>query len=164
MTERICDTCAFHDPNVRSLDDAPPRCWDCKGKSKWMPKAEAPQPVRVAVREKSPDLWTGSCPPGTKADAGKRQYSLLPEGALEETVDVLTIGAMKYAPGNWKSVPNARTRYFDAGLRHAWAWFHGEQRDPETGKHHLAHACACFMFLMWFDLKGKIAGKPPVNQ
>ena len=30
----------------------------------------------------------------------------------------------------------------------------GEQTDSESGKHHLAHAVCCLMFLMWFDLVG----------
>lgn len=96
-------------------------------------------------------LWTGACAPGTKADAGKRRYSLLPSGAVEEVVDVLTIGAVKYADDNWKKVPSPRTRYYDAALRHITAWFGGEKQDPETKKHHLAHAITCLMFLMWFD-------------
>ena len=29
-----------------------------------------------------------------------------------------------------------------------------EQKDPETGEHHLAHAICCGMFLWWFDDMG----------
>ena len=35
--------------------------------------------------------------------------------------------------------------------RHIDAWWGGEQKDPETGEHHLAHAICCGMFLWWFD-------------
>ena len=55
---------------------------------------------------------------------------------------------------NWRYVDNARTRYFDAAQRHIMAWWQGEQTDSESGKHHLAHAVCCLMFLMWFDLVG----------
>jgi len=38
-----------------------------------------------------------------------------------------------------------------SGSRHFDAWWHGEQKDPETGEHHLAHPICCGMFLWWFD-------------
>jgi hypothetical protein len=33
-----------------------------------------------------------------------------------------------------------------------WAWKSGETLDPESGKHHLAHAMCCAMFLLERDL------------
>lgn len=96
------------------------------------------------------------CAPGSKHDSGKRRFSLLPIEAVNEVVDVLEFGAQKYAVGNWKHVPEARQRYYDAALRHIFAWFNGEKLDPETGKHHLAHGICCLTFLLWMDLKGKL--------
>lgn len=89
---------------------------------------------------------------GRKFDGGKLQYGLLPPNALEATVDILTFGAEKYEPDNWKWVPDAKRRYFDALQRHLWAWKKGEQNDQETGKNHLAHAMCCLMFLLERDL------------
>ena len=60
--------------------------------------------------EKSQTAATG----GRKFDGGKLQYGLLPPLALEATVDVLTFGAQKYERDNWKRVPDAKRRYFDA--------------------------------------------------
>lgn len=94
---------------------------------------------------------------GRKFDQGKRKLSLLPAGVLNETLDVLLFGASKYAEDNWKYVPGARKRYYDALYRHVDLWWSGEKTDPETGKHHLAHAVCCAMFLMWFDLSGQDA-------
>jgi hypothetical protein len=37
--------------------------------------------------------------------------------------------------------------------RHLWAWKEGEQNDPESHKHHLAHAMCCLMFLYEHDVK-----------
>lgn len=88
---------------------------------------------------------------GRKFDGGKLQYGLLPPNALEATVDILTFGAEKYEPDNWKWVPDAKRRYFDALQRHLWAWKKGEQNDQETGKNHLAHALCCLMFLYEHD-------------
>jgi len=89
---------------------------------------------------------------GRKFDGGKLQYGLVPPLALKATVDVLTFGAEKYEPDNWKVVPDSKRRYFDALQRHVWAWKEGEQIDPESGKHHLAHALCCLMFLYEHDM------------
>jgi hypothetical protein len=89
---------------------------------------------------------------GVKYDNGKPQWSLLPFKALGQVVEVLTYGAKKYAPDNWKKVPDARRRYIDAGFRHFTAYATGETHDPETGKHHLAHAICCLLYLVAFDL------------
>jgi hypothetical protein len=89
---------------------------------------------------------------GRKFDGNKLEYGLLPPFALEAAVDVLTFGAQKYERDNWKRVPDSERRYFDALERHVWAWKKGEQLDPESGKHHLAHAMCCLMFLLEKDL------------
>ena len=89
---------------------------------------------------------------GRKFDGGKLQYGLVPPLALKATVDVLTFGAEKYEPDNWKHVPDSKRRYFDALQRHVWAWKEGEQLDPESGRHHLAHALCCLMFLYEHDI------------
>jgi hypothetical protein len=89
---------------------------------------------------------------GRKFDGGKLEYGLLPPLALEETVKVLTFGAQKYERDNWQKVPDSKRRYFDAMQRHAWAWKQGEQLDPESGIHHLAHAMCCSMFLYEHDI------------
>jgi hypothetical protein len=88
---------------------------------------------------------------GRKFDGGKPQYGLLPPNALRATVDILTFGAEKYEPNNWKHVPDSKRRYFDAAQRHLWDWKNGEQNDPESGKNHLAHALCCLMFLYEHD-------------
>lgn len=85
---------------------------------------------------------------GRKADAGKPRWDLLPHLAAAAVVRVLTFGAERYAPDGWLSVPNARTRYYAAALRHLTAWWLGEKRDPETGESHLAHAACCVLFLL----------------
>lgn len=88
---------------------------------------------------------------GVKFDADKPRFSLLPIKQLWDIINVLEFGAKKYAVGNWKKVPDARTRYFDAAQRHIASWWKGEKTDPETGLPHLAHAACCILFLMWVD-------------
>lgn len=88
---------------------------------------------------------------GGKADAGKRPWHLVPWNALGQIVEVLDYGAKKYAPGNWRNVPDAKARYFSATMRHLTAWMDGQQLDPESGLHHLAHAGCCVLFMLALD-------------
>lgn len=84
---------------------------------------------------------------GVKYDSDKPRYGLLPANALEDVVRVLTFGAKKYSPDNWKKVPDGDVRYFDAALRHLWAWKRGEVYDQESGFNHLSHAICCLLFM-----------------
>lgn len=88
---------------------------------------------------------------GKKYDAGKLRWSLLPDGTIVQVLHVLEYGAKKYGENNWVSVPNARTRYYDAALRHIESWWQGQETDQETDQSHLAHAVCCLLFLMWLD-------------
>lgn len=92
-------------------------------------------------------------PPGVKWDAGKPDYSLLPWGALEEVVRVLTYGAGKYSRDNWRRVPQFRDRYLAASMRHTSSWARGEKRDPESGLPHLAHSIVSLMYLLQSELE-----------
>lgn len=94
-------------------------------------------------------------PAGFKMDAGKPLWGLLPFRAVLEIVKVLTWGhrVKGYPANNWQNVPDLRTRYFEAIMRHLTAWWEGEQNDPESGLSHLAHAGCCVLFLLWFELR-----------
>lgn len=85
---------------------------------------------------------------GVKHDGEKDRWDLLPLRAVRGVVKVLTFGARKYAPDNWRKVPDARPRYYAASMRHLAAWWEGEERDPESGLPHLAHAACCLLFLL----------------
>lgn len=88
---------------------------------------------------------------GLKFDGEKPRYDLLPWGAIDEVVKVLTVGASKYAPNNWQQVRGGRWRYFGAAARHLSAYARGEDADPETGLPHLAHAVCCLLFIISLD-------------
>jgi hypothetical protein len=85
---------------------------------------------------------------GKKFDADKTQYHLMPLHALEQVNLVLMHGANKYGEHNWKEVEGWKHRYYNAALRHLFAWQSGEQHDPETNITHLAHAICSLMFLI----------------
>jgi hypothetical protein len=91
---------------------------------------------------------------GQKFDAGKIEYHYYSPYAFEQVNAVLTFGAKKYAAHNWRG-GFAWSRPFNACMRHMWAWWRGEDNDPETGLSHLAHAMCCLMFLLEFTLTKK---------
>ena len=86
-------------------------------------------------------------------DGGKLRYDLLPADALEELVRVYTTGAEKYAERNWEK-GMAWCRAFGSLMRHAWAWMRGEDLDPETGIHHMAHAAFRCLQLVSYAKRG----------
>ncbi len=69
------------------------------------------------------------------------------EGALAK---ILTFGARKYKPGNWKLCTDPG-RYLAAAIRHNHEILKGNTTDPETGEHHDFHTLTNLMFLHWFD-------------
>lgn len=85
---------------------------------------------------------------GRKDDAGKLRYDLLPR-SLEEVVLAYTVGATKYTDRNWEKGLKWG-RVFAALMRHAWAWWWGEQRH-EDGMHHLASVCWAALALMEYE-------------
>ena len=83
----------------------------------------------------------------------KTRFDLVPFAALGEITDVLTYGASKYTANNWCR-GTGWGRYFSALCRHIFAWWGGEDKDPETGYSHLAHAGCCLLFLMEYQRNG----------
>lgn len=90
---------------------------------------------------------------GTKHDGEKVRLELLPTRALEEIGKVLTFGAKKYDAWNWAK-GFAWSRLIGATFRHLFAFARGEDKDPETGLSHLAHAGCCILFLLEHFLGG----------
>ena len=85
-----------------------------------------------------------------KHDQDKLPLHLLSTEALNQTAAVLKFGAEKYAEHNWRK-GFAWSRPLAAAMRHITAFNNGEDRDPESGLSHLAHAACCIMFLLEFE-------------
>lgn len=90
---------------------------------------------------------------GKKDDSDKLRYDLLPPNAIEKIVKILTFGAKKYAPDNWKFVNDWKPRYIAALMRHLEAYRKGELIDPESGESHLSHMLCCGIFLLEKELE-----------
>lgn len=88
---------------------------------------------------------------GMKLDDGKMRYDLIPAIATEGLAAVLTYGAKKYKPNNWRSVNPER--YVAAFERHWQAYISGEMLDAESGLPHLAHCMTNLAFLLELGYK-----------
>lgn len=96
---------------------------------------------------------------GHKYDGDKPRLDLLHVPFMVEIGKVLTYGAKKYAPDNWKKVRHGRRRYWGAMLRHLFEWWLdfvsngvlGSKIDIDTGLPHLAHAGCNLMFIMGYE-------------
>ncbi|MGL2349658.1 dATP/dGTP diphosphohydrolase domain-containing protein [Helicobacter pylori] len=103
----------------------------------------------------SAKINTSTCTEGDakaacKDDAYKSRVDLIPPSALLTIGHVLANGARKYGANNWRNGMDW-SRLHGAALRHLLAWFNGEDKDPESGLPHLAHAACCLLFLMDYD-------------
>ena len=84
---------------------------------------------------------------GVKYDGEKARFDLIPARPLLDLAQVYTMGAKKYDDRNWeKGIKWGRI--FAAIMRHMWAFWRGEDTDPESGLPHVVHAAwGCFTLL-----------------
>jgi hypothetical protein len=82
--------------------------------------------------------------------AGKARFDLLPPVPLRAVAEVYALGAEKHGDRDWEDGVEWG-RVFAAMQRHAWAWWSGEQRDPEDGQHHLAAVVWGALALMEYE-------------
>ena len=73
---------------------------------------------------------------------------------MTQVVEIFQFGAKRYGDESWKTVGNARNRYFSAAMRHLTAWYEGESHCKDSGKHHLAHCAWNILVLLWLDDHG----------
>lgn len=116
-----------------------------KQKKVSLKKAKEPKVMDVAEHEGA-----------IRYNEGKVRYDLIPPEFIREIAEVLTFGAKKYSPDNWKGFNKQQQEEIKASLlRHIYAHLEGEEFDQESGLHHLAHAGCNLAFLAYFrNLKG----------
>jgi hypothetical protein len=118
---------------------------------KYPPDDVYPTPEQIKVMTKEITFDTNKTA-GTalKFDTDKLPLHLLSTEAMNQTAAVLKFGAIKYAEHNWRK-GFAWSRPLSAAMRHITAFNDGEDKDPESGLSHLAHAACCIMFLLEFE-------------
>lgn len=100
---------------------------------------------------------------GARKSGGKVQFSLVPMHLLAGVSRVLMAGVVKYAPWNWTK-GMVWSECFNCTVRHLFKWWYlGEEKDPETGEHHLDHALCNLLFLRHYVLTYKEGDdRPPM--
>lgn len=94
--------------------------------------------------------------PQTGGEKGQKDVRLhaAPWEALSELGRVFAYGEQKYDDYNFRK-GYRWSLSFDAMQRHAWAFWSGEDRDGESGLHHLAHAAWHCLVLTFYSLTGR---------
>lgn len=110
--------------------------------SQPMPQASS----TVAAPSSDGNIVPGYAP---KFDADKVRVDLVPIGPVTQIAAVFTFGAKKYFADSYRQGETvAWSRTYGSILRHLYAFWSGEDTDPESGLPHLAHAGTQLMILM----------------
>ncbi len=78
-------------------------------------------------------------PTGGQKGRKIHRYGLIPAVPLHDLAELCGKGAEKYSADNWRRGFDWSLS-FDAMMRHAWAFWRGEDYDPETGVPHVISA------------------------
>lgn len=89
---------------------------------------------------------------GKKGQKDIRLHAV-PWEALAELGRAYAFGEDKYEDYNFR-LGYRWSLSFDALQRHIWAFWNREDRDGESGLHHVAHAAWHCLCLLFFSLKG----------
>jgi hypothetical protein len=88
----------------------------------------------------------------------KAPMSTIPANVLAEMGVAMLEGTAKYGRHNYREVGVRASVYYDAVLRHIFAWWEGEDIDPDSGLSHVTKAITalavlrdCMMRENWTD-------------
>ena len=117
-------------------------------------------PKRMATDEDYDKLIKESNP---KDSLGTKKVPLsgMPAPVLLECGLVKLHGDLKYGRYNWRDAGVRSSVYYDACIRHLMAWWEGEDEDPDSGVHHLAHAMTGLAVLRDSQLQGNCKDDRP---
>jgi hypothetical protein len=107
-------------------------------------KATSTNPKDILGRRKPP-LW------------------LVPAALILFVSRVMGLGAKKYGPYNWRAKDVRQTVYIEAAMRHLLALQDGEDKDPESGYPHEAHAAACMGIILDARANGNLIDDRPAK-
>jgi hypothetical protein len=127
-------------------------CFDC-----YPPAPDAPPPKTQNHWDEGFDEEPTVVNPKELAGAKKpATWSVMPRWVMLQVGRVMSVGAAKYSPFNYRESRIAASTYQDAMERHLQLWFDGEDNDDETGVSHLASVIASCALLMDAQATGKL--------
>jgi len=101
-----------------------------------------------------PNFGTKDTNPKDSLGTKKVPLSGMPAPVLLECGLVKLHGDLKYGRYNWRDAGVRASVYYDASMRHLMAWYEGEDIDPDSGIHHLAHAMTGLSVLRDSQIQG----------
>lgn len=91
----------------------------------------------------------------------KAPMSTVSAAALMEVGVAMLEGASKYGRHNYRAAGVRASVYYDALMRHAMAWWEGEDIDPDSGMSHITKAIATLVVLRDAMIQDKFTDDRP---
>ena len=101
--------------------------------------------------------------PKDRVGVRKAPMSNVPATVLAELGVAMLEGAMKYGTANWRTAGVRTSVYYDATLRHLFAWWDGEDIDPDSGLSHVIKAIASLTVLRDAMLQDMVTDDRPTR-
>lgn len=123
----------------------------------WLCPVEAPTDEGV-------DEIVADCKPTNPKDivgVRKAPMSTVSAAVLAELGVAMLEGAAKYGRHNYRAVGVRSSVYYDATMRHLFAWWEGEDLDPDSGLSHVTKAIAGLVVLRDAMLQSKVEDDRP---
>lgn len=114
------------------------------------------------VSEGGPEEAASTDPKAAFGNA-KPGLSSIPPTALFHLGRAMDTGRAKYGHMNWRENPVNTLTYVDALFRHAAVYLDGENKDPESGLHPLAHVMACCAIILDAEAQGTLVDNRPTE-
>ena len=142
---------------VESLNGGPEQLLDVSHLDRQMSGRwfDLVEPVKATTsKESNPKDIIGS----TKAS-----LCCVPTGPLFEVGAAMLDGSAKYGRHNWRAIGVRASVYYEAALRHLMRYWEGEDIDPDSGVHHLAHVSACCLIARDAAMCGMMEDDRPIR-
>lgn len=94
----------------------------------------------------------------------KVPLSTVPTRVLAELGLAMMEGALKYGRHNFRSSGVRASVYYDATIRHLFAWWEGQDIDPDSGLNHIVKAMACLTVLRDSMIQENLVDDRPPQQ
>lgn len=92
---------------------------------------------------------------------GKAPMSTVSAAVLMEVGVAMLEGASKYGRHNYRAAGVRASVYYDALMRHAMAWWEGEDLDPDSGMSHITKAIATLVVVRDAMIQDKFTDDRP---
>lgn len=100
------------------------------------------------------DKKTKDTNPKDAVGIGKPPFSTVPAQVVAELGLAMMEGARKYGRHNYRVAGVRASVYVDAAMRHIFAWWEGEDVDPDSGLSHVTKAIASLSVLRDAQING----------